>query len=89
MAEVRLDAMLKVYGPRAPLVTTAGSVDALIDELEARYPRLLHRIRDETRQLRPFVKVFVNGEELPRDEVPRRRLVGTDSIDILHSIQGG
>ncbi|MGB6500056.1 MAG: MoaD/ThiS family protein [Thermoplasmata archaeon] len=89
MAEVRLDAMLRVYGPRAPLSSSAESVDALIDELEGRFPRLRHRIRDETRQLRPFVKVFVNGEELPREGVGARRLAGSDSIDILHSIQGG
>ena len=89
MAEVRLDGMLRQFVPRTSLTSSAGSVDLLLDDLETRFPRLKHRIRDETHRLRPFVKVFVNGEELPRDGAEARRLGPGDSIDILHSIQGG
>ncbi|MGP8077307.1 MAG: MoaD/ThiS family protein [Thermoplasmata archaeon] len=89
MAEVRLDGMLAEFVPRARLRSSARSVDSLLDDLEARYPRLRHRIRDETHRVRPFVKIFVNGEELGRGDVAERRLGGDDSVDILHSIQGG
>ena len=89
MAEVHLDGMLGDFARRTSLRVPATSVTSLLDGLEARYPRLRHRIRDETHQIRPFVKVFVNGEEVPHAEAPSRRLRRTDSVDILHSIQGG
>lgn len=89
MTEVRLDAMLSQFGSPRAVRTRAASVDELLDELEARYPRLRHRLRDETRSLRPFVKLFVNGEEVPRDAVSDLRFRGDESVDILHSIQGG
>ncbi len=89
MADVRLDGMLRAFAPTTRLTSAAGSIDALLDDLEGRYPRLRNRIRDETRRVRPFVKVFVNGVEVRAAELPARRLGPDDSVDILHSIQGG
>lgn len=81
--------MLGRYAPHRVVRTTARSVEELLNDLEERFPRLRHRIRDETHRVRPFVKVFVNGAEVPASELPGRRLDPSDSVDILHSIQGG
>jgi sulfur-carrier protein len=89
MAEVRLDAMLSAFVPRRTLTTKAATVDALLDDLETRFPRLRHRLRDETHVLRPFVKVFVNGEEVRAKRGTATPLRPKDEVDILHSIQGG
>jgi sulfur carrier protein ThiS len=89
MAEVRLDGMLSEFVPRTSVRSPARSVGALLDDLETRFPRLRHRLRDETHRLRPFVRIFVNGQSVPPDEVGDRRLRSGDSVDILHSIQGG
>jgi sulfur-carrier protein len=89
MAEVHLDAMLAQFAPVRRLRSSAGTVGDLIDDLESRYPRLRHRLRTETREIRPFVKVFVNGEEIPREVGGRQKLGSGDEVDILHSIQGG
>jgi sulfur-carrier protein len=89
MAEVRLDAMLSEFVPRRTLTTRASSVGALLDDLETRFPRLKHRLRDETHALRPFVKVFVNGEEVRTGRGTATPIGPEDEVDILHSIQGG
>jgi sulfur-carrier protein len=89
VAEVYLDAMLAQYAPKRRLSSPATTVDALIDDLESRYPRLRHRLRDETRKIRPFVKFFVNGEEIPRSDGNAHPLAPRDEVEILHSIQGG
>jgi len=81
--------MLGRYAPRRVVRSRAVSVDALLDDLEGRFPGLRHRIRDETHQVRPFVKVFVNGREVPAPSLSGRRLRPEDTVDILHSIQGG
>lgn len=89
MAEVYLDAMLAQFVPRRRMQSTATTVGELIDDLETRYPRLKNRLRDETRGIRPFVKVFVNGEEIPHANGASQPLAAQDEVEILHSIQGG
>lgn len=89
MAEVRLDSMLSQFVPVRTVRSPARTVGALLDDLESRYPRLKHRLRDETEAVRPFVRIFVNGKEVRRDGVRSRRLAPEDEVDILHSIQGG
>jgi sulfur-carrier protein len=89
MASVRLDAMLREFTPKLRLTVEAGSVRELIESLEAQFPRLRGRLRDETGQVRRFVRVFVNGEPLERSAALSAPLAPQDSVDILHSIQGG
>ena len=89
MAQVRLDGMLREFVPRLSLGTSAGSVARLLDELEGDYPRLRRRLRDETGAMRPFVRVFVNGEDMRGLDGLNTRLKPKDQVDILHSIQGG
>jgi molybdopterin synthase sulfur carrier subunit len=89
LVEVHLDAMLAQFAPLRRVNSDATTVGGLIDDLEARYPRLRNRIRDESREIRPFVKVFVNGEEIPRTIGSSQPLTPKDQVEILHSIQGG
>lgn len=89
MVAVRLDAMLKEFVPRRALTTSAPTVRAMIEELEANYPKVRFRLRDETGALRRYVKVFVNGDELDRRTGLATPLAASDTVDILHSIQGG
>jgi sulfur-carrier protein len=50
--------------PGAPvrLDIDAGTVDQLVDELDARFPGMADRIRDETPAIRRHLNVFVDGE---------------------------
>ncbi len=89
MAEIHLDSMLAQFVPRRKLSTSAGTVGALLDDLENRFPKLRHRIRDEARTVRPFVRIFVNGKEVKPRADGGPRLAPGDEVDILHSIQGG
>jgi sulfur-carrier protein len=89
VTQVYLDAMLAQYVPRRRFSTDATTVGGLIDDLEVRFPRLRHRLRDETKVIRPFVKFFVNGEEVPREVGASQPLAPSDEVEVLHSIQGG
>lgn len=89
MPTVRLDGMLSEFVRRRFLPSEAPTVDALLNELEGAYPRLRHRLRDETRKMRPFVRVYVNGEDIFALKGVRTPLAPGDSVEILHSIQGG
>jgi sulfur-carrier protein len=89
MAQVKLDAMLREFVPRLTVDARADSVGGLLDELEGEFPRLRRRLRDESGVMRPFVRVFVNGEDMRGLDGLQTRLGPKDQVDILHSIQGG
>ena len=89
MLDVRLDGWLREYGPRTHESLEADSVDQLLDALEGRYPRLKFKIRDETGKLRPYVRVFLDGNDVSTTEGVAASLVGVRSVAILHSIAGG
>jgi sulfur-carrier protein len=89
VATVDLDGMLREYVPRRHLTSSAPTLGALLVELEEEFPRLRGKLRDETGSLRPFVRLFQNGEAVDRTNWPEVKLGERDKVDVLHSIQGG
>ena len=86
--EVHLDRWLAEFGaPREARVSARDLVE-LIGTLEAQYPRLRGKMRDDTGAMRRFVRVFVNGEPVEGLDPPLALGPG-DRVDILHSIAGG
>jgi len=89
MATVRLDGMLREFIDRRTVTTDALNVEGVLNQLEAEFPRLRRRLRDETLTVRPFVRIYVNGEDISTLQGVRTPLRAEDSVEILHSIQGG
>lgn len=89
MLEVRFDSWLRDFGPRSNETAEATSLEELLDVLEQRHPRLRFKIRDETGQLRRYVRVFVDGDDVSGSTGVATALTGAHTIDILHSIAGG
>jgi molybdopterin synthase sulfur carrier subunit len=89
VTQVRLDEMLREFVPRLTLPAVGKDLGALLDDLEAKYPRLRFRLRDETGEVRRFVRIFVNGEDVAFGQGLKTPVQDGDKVDILHSIQGG
>ena len=89
MVEVHLDSWLREFGPPLRETVGADSVNRLIDTLEERYPRFRFKVRDEAGNLRRYVRVFVDGEDVSRTSGLSTSLTGARTIHILHSIAGG
>lgn len=87
--EIHLDSWLRQYGPQGKEKAEAESVEQLLDVLEGRYPRLRFKLRDESGQLRRYVRVFVDGEDVSGTTGVTTSLTGARTIDFLHSIAGG
>src|SRR5256712_13353861 len=65
MVQVKVPTPLRKYTGGAGGVEAQGAtVAALVDDLERRYPGLKERICDESGQVRRFVNIFVNGEDI-------------------------
>ncbi|MCC3266085.1 MoaD/ThiS family protein [Arthrobacter gengyunqii] len=68
-----------------PDLTAAG----LLDGLAAEYPRLERRIRDEAGQLRRYVNVYLDGEELRALNGLASLVPPGSEVLILASVAGG
>jgi sulfur-carrier protein len=82
-------ALLGRTGNRRWVHVSGDTVRDIIEALERDYPGLRFNICHETGELRPFVNIFVDGEEV-------RYLDGLDTavprgatIHVIHSMAGG
>jgi sulfur-carrier protein len=66
-----------------------GSLGECIDALEATYPGLKDRICEETGELRRFVNVYVNGEDVRFLNGLDSRLKAGDEVSIVPAVAGG
>ncbi|OGW89200.1 MAG: molybdopterin synthase sulfur carrier subunit [Omnitrophica bacterium RIFCSPLOWO2_01_FULL_50_24] len=79
----------KLTNGQPEVEVTASTVQELIIELEKSYPGIQARICDEHANLRRFVNVFKNDEDirfLKREKTP---LKDGDEVSILPAIAGG
>jgi molybdopterin synthase sulfur carrier subunit len=67
----------------------AGSVAAVIAELETRYPDIRGRLRDETGAMRRFVNLYVNGEDVRFQNGLDTSLKAGDELSIGPAVAGG
>ena len=71
-------------------VQTEGQTLAdLFDALAAMHPMLVRRIRDETGQVRRFVNVYVDGEDVRFEKGVATEVRDGAQVQVLPSVAGG
>ena len=84
---VRIPTPLRSYtGQQAEVEAEGPTVDALLRDLDARYPGLRFRMVDEQGRLRTHMKVFVNREAI-RDLTVT--IESSDEVVIMQALSGG
>ena len=68
---------------------SADSVGAAISDLEARYPGIQERLLDEAGEVRRFVNVYVNEEDIRFLDNKDTALNDGDEVSIIPAIAGG
>lgn len=77
-------------GGRARLdVDSSGTLGDVLRALDAAWPRLARRICDEQGQLRRYVNVYVDGEDVRRLDGLSTAVRDGAEIQVLPSIAGG
>ncbi len=66
-----------------------GTLMACIDSLEEQYPGLKERLCDEAGELRRFVNVYVNGEDVRFLAGLETALSAGDEVSIVPAVAGG
>ena len=90
MVQVKIPTPLRKYTQGAGGVEAEGAtVSALVNDLERRYPGMKERICDESGQVRRFVNIFVNGEDIRFLSHLDTPLKAGDELSIVPAIAGG
>lgn len=87
MIRVFIPSQLHAYsGGESRTEAVGGTVEAVLDDLDARYPGLKFRVIDEQDRIRPHMRIFANGE-------PVRSLAfglaAGDEVMIFGALSGG
>lgn len=90
MATVRIPSPLRRYtNGQAKVTVPAQDITALIDNLEAAYPGLKSRICDESGQIKRFINVFVNEDEIRTLQGAASSVTDADEVSIVPAMAGG
>jgi sulfur-carrier protein len=88
--QVRIPTPLRKLTGEQESVTAAGATIAeVLASLDATYPGLIERICDDSGNIRRFVNVFLNDEDIRFLEERNTPVKENDEISIVPAIAGG
>jgi molybdopterin synthase sulfur carrier subunit len=88
--KVRIPTPLRKLTNNEELVeVNAATIGAAIIELQAKFPGIKERLIDETGEVRRFVNVYVNEEDIRFLQNQQTPLKDGDEISIIPAIAGG
>lgn len=90
MVEIRIPMPLRRYAEgTASVELDAGTIGTALDALTERYPQLRPYLFASAGQLRPFVNLFVDGEDIRMLDGLETPLAPRGTVEILPAIAGG
>jgi molybdopterin synthase sulfur carrier subunit len=82
-------ALRKLTADQDRVPADGGSLSECIGSLEASYPGLKERLCDESGEIRRFVNIYVNGEDVRFLQGPASPLKDGDEVSIVPAVAGG
>jgi len=73
----------------AEIQAKGHTVEGLVGDLERQFPGLKERLMDESGELRRFVNIYVNEEDIRFLESKKTVLKDGDQVSIVPAIAGG
>ena len=90
MPSVRIPTPLrKLTADQDEVNVSASNVSVLIEELENQYPGLKARLCDESGEVRRFINLYVNNEDIRFLDGKETALKDEDVVSIIPAIAGG
>ena len=81
--------LLHITGGKREVEATSSSVGGLLDELETIYPGMKERLCDQQGELRRFVNIYVNEEDIRFLDGKATKINEGDEVSIVPAIAGG
>jgi molybdopterin synthase sulfur carrier subunit len=90
MPSVRIPTPLrKLTSDKDEVNISAASIGQLIDEMESQYPGIKSRLCDESGNVRRFINLYVNNEDIRFLKGKETALNEGDIVSIIPAIAGG
>lgn len=87
---VRVPTPLRRFTGGSDEVTAEGdSIVAVLEDLERRHPGMLERLLDDKGDLRRFVNIYLNGDDIRFLNQLTSKVKDGDDISIVPAIAGG
>ena len=87
---VRIPTPLRTLTKGAAEIQAKGdTVESLVDDLDRQFPGLKERLVDETGELRRFINIYVNQEDIRFLQAKKTALKDGDEVSIVPAIAGG
>ena len=84
---VKIPSVLAAYTAQQRTVEANGAtIEALLTDLDRRYPGIRFRMVNEADEVRPHMRIFVNGTAIRDLATP---LSASDEVVILQALSGG
>ncbi len=88
--QVRIPTPLRSVTKGAAEVQAKGdTVEGLVDDLERQFPGIKERLVDEAGELRRFINIYVNEEDVRFLQGKKTALKDGDSVSVVPAIAGG
>lgn len=90
MANVRIPQPLRgLTGDKSSVTADGATLSQLIVQLESEYPGMRERLLDDLGEIRRFVNIYVNGEDVRFMEGMNTPLGEKDEVSIVPAVAGG
>jgi molybdopterin synthase sulfur carrier subunit len=90
MAQIRIPTPLRRLTNDVEVVSSdARSLAEAIERLEGDFPGIKERLCDESGQIRRFVNIYINGEDVRFLDNINTRLSPDDDVSIVPAVAGG
>ena len=67
----------------------SGTLAEVLSHLDGQFPGLRDRLVDEHGEVRPFINIWVNGDDVTYLQGLHTQIADGDQVDIVPSIAGG
>ncbi len=90
MTTVRIPSPLRRYTKsQSKVEASGGNIGEVIESLEAQFPGIKTRLCDDNSQIKRYVNVFVNGEEIRTLQGIDTPVEERDEVSIVPAMAGG
>jgi molybdopterin synthase sulfur carrier subunit len=90
MTTVRIPSPLRRYtNGQSKVESNGANVSELIENLEVQFPGIKSKLCDENSQIKRYVNVFVNEEEIRTLQGVETSLANRDEVSIVPAMAGG
>jgi len=79
----------KITGNKSEVSASGATVKEILDDMESNYPGMKERLYSEDGDLRKFINIYINNEDIRFLDSDNSKVKDGDVISVIPAIAGG